>query len=57
MLNETAEQDKTKDVDVHYVSPRVVGKAGSVCTDEAIMIVLSDTLTMVIKYCVVVFVI
>ena len=47
VLNETAEQDKTKDistdinqayetVDVHYVQPREVGKAGSVSTAEAI---------------------
>ena len=64
MLNETAEQDRTKDiatdinqayesVDVHYVEPHEVGKAGSVSTAEAIYEFLSDALTVVIKYCVV----
>ena len=47
MLNETTEQDKTKDistdmdqvyetVDVHYVQPREVGKAGSERAAEAV---------------------
>ena len=47
MLNETAEQDKTKDtstdmdqvyetVDVHYVHPREMGQAGSERAAEAI---------------------
>ena len=47
MLNETTEQDKTKDIstdmdqvyetaDVHYVQPREVGQAGSERAAEAI---------------------
>ena len=47
MLNDTAEQDKTKDistdinqayetVDVHYVQPREVGKAVSVSAADSI---------------------
>ena len=43
VLNETAEQDKTKDinqvyetVDVHYVHPREMGQAESERTAEAI---------------------